>query len=239
MDVSAVIKLKTPSGWYVCTQLDELQAVCEFLFYKRPGTRYNRDFYSKGVRLPFIIRDATTEDRSFRMLQTVSFEQAHQLVCFHSNLRPRLFKWKSPLRGLPKWIWDQPPYPYIDDDGYRRVSLNSVFYYANEQDKALIDRHLELIYSDYRLMFPNDYDALKEPHLIIVSWVPHLNYAIATPVVTEDLLPLVNQWQYYLGMRNLAYSEQREFSNAAANLIDNLILGVWPPRKIDGHEHMM
>jgi hypothetical protein len=241
-DHGRVTKLRTENGWYVCTQLNDLQGVCESL-YKRSEIRYNRDFYTKGLRLPFLIKDTATEDRSFRILQVVRFEDAHQVVCFDPSTRPcglkRFFGRRSSSK-LPGWIWSHPPYPYIGEDGYRRVCLDPAFHYANEQDKPLLAEWFDLVYSRYRMVFPEGYENLKSPHLITVSRIPDHDYAVATPITTVNLLPLVRQWPYYLGMCNLSYAEQRDCSLRAALFIDNLILGRWPLHSpIDGHGHTM
>src|SRR5712675_2199045 len=126
-------KLRTPSGWYVCVQLDDLQNVCEWL-YLDSSVRYDRDFLPSELRLPFLLKDVPTEDRSLRMLQVIEFEQAQQVVSYDEALKPRGLRWRRRQDDLPDWIWDRRPWPHLDDSGFRQVCLGPTCFFCATKD---------------------------------------------------------------------------------------------------------
>jgi hypothetical protein len=223
-DEKHIRELKTPNGWYLCVQLDDLQSVCEFLYVKS-GKRYTRDFYPPELRLPFLIKDVPTEDSRLRMLQVIEFPQAQQVVAYDRSLRPGPLNFMR-RKETPTWLWDQPPWPHLDESGYRQVCLDNAFYCASTDDQPMINRWFELSRDEYRPVYAPGFYATPMPYLIKVSRVE--DYAVVTAIPTDDLICLVKRWQYYFGMRKMLPTELAEFSRVICRLIDNLILARWP-----------
>jgi hypothetical protein len=220
-------RLRTPSGWYLIVQLDDLQSVCEH-FYLRTGIRYTRDFYPPELRLPFLLKDSPTEDNGLRMLQVIEFEQAHQVVSYDKSLKPRGFRWRRSPEDLPDWIWDRPPWPHVDSSGYRQVCIGNAFFCASQDDQPMIDEWFNLSYSEARLVYSTEHYDTPMPYLIKVSQVEETGYAIVTAVPTKDLIFLVNCWGHYLGARNIPSAEWEKYSSKICRFIDNLIGAQWP-----------
>ncbi len=224
---SNIRKLRTPNGWYLIVQLDDLQCICEHL-YQRADVRYARDFYPPELRLPFLLRDSPTEDSSLRMLQVIEFEQAHQVVSYDVDLRPRWFRWRRRAEDLPDWVWDDPPWPHVDNSGYRQVCIGNAFFCASKDDQPMIDAWFQVVYKKVRLVYPSEFHDTRMPYLIKVSRVDDSDYAIVTSVSTKDLIVLVNHWAHYLGVKRIPGYEWSNFSKRIGLFIDNLIGAQWP-----------
>jgi hypothetical protein len=219
-------RLRTPNGWYLILQLDDLQSVCEHL-YHRSDVRYTRDFYPPEVRLPFLLKDSPTEDATLRMLQVIEFEQAQQVVSYDPDLEPKGIIFRKSPDNLPGWIWSSRPWPHVDSDGYRQVCLGNAFFCASKEDKPMLDAWFKLSRARLRLVYPSEYENTRMPFLIKVSRVNE-EYAIVTSVTTEDLIVLVRNWPSYLGAKQIPYDEWPKFSERSCRFIDNLILAEWP-----------
>lgn len=224
-------ELRTPSGWYLCLQLDDLLKVCEW-FYLDSSVRYNRDFLPSELKLPFLLKDSPTEDRSVRILQTIRFEQAQQVVSYDPSLKPKgWFRWKKRPGDLPDWIWERPPWPHLDETGYRHVCLGNAFFCATKDDQPFIDQWIALVYKDCELSYAPEYHETAMPFLVKVTVSENGSSATVNAVPTADLMVLVRHWAHYLGARSLPWGEWKEFSHKICLFIDNLLNARWPINK--------
>lgn len=221
-------KLRTPNGWYLCLQLGDLQKVCEWL-YLESSVRYTRDFLPSELRLPFLLKDSPTEDRSLRMLQVIEFEQAQQVVSYDETLRPKGFRWKRRPDDLPDWIWDRPPWPHLDDSGFRQVCLGATcFFCATKDDQPFIDEWLKLELYNGKRKFAEGYHETAMPYLIKITRAANGNSATLSAIPTADLMVLVRHWGHYLGARNIPWQEWKTFRQKICVFIDNLVHARWP-----------
>lgn len=221
-------ELKTPNGWFLCVQLDDLQKVCEWL-YLNSRVRYRQDLFPLEPRLPFLVKDNPTEDRQMRVLHVVEFEQAQQVVSYNDALRPKGFRWKRRPDELPDWIWHNRPWPHVDESGFRQVCLNNAFFCAFKEDQPFIDSWMKLIARDRTIRFAEGYHETPMPFLITVTVSRTSPEATLTAVPCEDLLVLVRRWGFYLGARNMPPGEwENKYAPRIDTFFGNLVHARWP-----------